>query len=83
MMKAMTSKDFNRNQFGEGGKSLADLVKELDGSRTSNEMTPEEIANHIDEEKQGKDTTRFNDVDAYVKGLKEEFSKLDDGTMKG
>ena len=83
MMKAMTSKNFNRDQFSEGGKSLADLVKELDGSRTSNEMTPEEIASHIDEEQQGKDTIRFNDVDAYVKGLKEEFSKLDDGTMKG
>ena len=72
--------DTKEEQFSEGGKSIADLVRQLDKTGTGNQMTPDEVADHVDEEKQGKDTIRFTDPEVYVKELKKAFAELDDDT---
>ena len=70
-------------QFSEGGKTIAEIVKTISKSGTSNQMTPQEITDHVDEEKQGGDNIRFTNSDFdEMEDLKRAFAELDDKNRK-
>lgn len=68
----------SEEQLSEGGKTIAEIVKVISKSGTGNQMTPQEIADHTDEERQGNDKIKFTNSDFdEMEDLKQAFAELD------